>query len=121
MKQVSAVALGVLAIVFGGSAPTRAQEEATKIVGSWEVTKSEELPTGSTLEFTKDGKLHVLVKDKGGDLKLEGNYKVEKQKLSVKLKFGDQTIEEVVTIKKLTTTELQLEDKDKKVDEFKKK
>ncbi len=123
MTRVSAFAVGVLLVAFGGAAPApvRAQDEAKNIVGTWEVSKSDELPPGSTIAFAKDGKVAVLVKEKGEPLKLEGTYAVEKTKLQVKLKLGDQTIEETVTIKKLTATELHLEDKDKKVDEFKKK
>jgi len=94
-------------------------DNAKKIVGKWEITKSgSELPTGSTVEFTKDGKLTAVIK--GDDNKLEGTYKVEKDKLTVKLKAGDQTVEETVTITKLSDTELVLKDKDNKVDEFKK-
>lgn len=121
MTRVSAFVVGLVLVGFGGSAATRAQDEDKKIVGTWEVTKSDDLPAGSTVEFTKDGKIHVTVKEKGETVKLDGTYTVEKTKLSVKLKLGDQTIEENVTIKKVTDKELQLEDKDKKVDEFKKK
>jgi ATPase subunit of ABC transporter with duplicated ATPase domains len=41
----------------------------------------------------KDGKVNVVVKEKGEALKLEGTYTVEKTKLLVKLKLGDQVIE----------------------------
>ena len=48
------------------------------------VTKSgSDLLVGSTVEFTKDGKLSAVIK--GDDTKLEGTYKVEKEKLTVKL------------------------------------
>ena len=50
-----------------------------------------------------------------------GTYKVEKDKLTVKIKLGEQNIEETATIKKLTDDALETEDKDKKVDVFKKK
>ena len=73
---------------------------------------------GSTVDFTKDGKLTAVIK--GDDTKLEGSYKIDKDKLTVKLKAGDQTIEEVVTITKLTDDALELKDKDAKVDVFKK-
>jgi hypothetical protein len=44
-----------------------------------------------------------------------------KEKLTVKIKLGEQNIEEVAIIKKLTDDALEIEDKDKKVDVFKKK
>jgi hypothetical protein len=46
---------------------------------------------------------------------------VEKEKLSVKLKVEEQTVEDTATIKKLTDDTLEIEDDQKKVDTFKKK
>jgi len=121
MKRRFAIALVGMILALGGLA-TAAQKDddnAKKIVGKWEITKSDsDLPKGSTVEFTKDGKMTALLK--GDDLKLEGTYKVEKDKLTVKLKAGDQSIEETVTITKLTDDALELKDKDNKVDVFKK-
>lgn len=119
MTRVCAGLVALAAVVGVGSAPTRGQDKDAKLVGKWEVSKSSELPKGSVLEFTADGKMTVLVKDPSGDLKFAGSYKQDGQKLSVKLKAGDLEIEETATIKKLTATDLALEDKDKKVDEFK--
>jgi len=121
MKSVFAGLLGVALVVCAGTA--RGQDDnAKKIVGTWELAKAGgDLPAGTTIEFTKDGKLHAVIKADGMEVKLDGTYKVEKDKLSVKIKLGDQTIEETPTIKKLTDDALELEDKDKKVDVFKKK
>ena len=113
------MALGGLIVLTAGSGTAADEDNAKKIVGKWEVTKSgSDLPTGSTVEFTKDGKLTAIVK--GDDTKIEGTYKVEKEKLTVKLKVADQSIEETVTITKLTDDALELKDKDAKVDVFKK-
>ena len=105
---------------FAGAADDKDKDDnAKKIVAKWEVTKSgSDLPVGSTVEFTKDGKITATIKD--DTTKIEGTYKVEKEKLSVKLKVGDQTVDEVVTITKLTDDALELKDKDGKVDVFKK-
>jgi uncharacterized protein (TIGR03066 family) len=121
MRTLCAAVLGVVMVVSAGAA--RADDDnAKKIVGIWEVTKSGgDLPVGTTLEFTKDLKLSAVIKMDGSDLKLEGSYKVEKDKLTVKVKIGDQMVEEVATLKKLTDDALEIEDKDKKVDVFKKK
>jgi uncharacterized protein (TIGR03066 family) len=123
MNRLFAIALGGMIIGlsgFAGAADDKDKDDnAKKIVGKWEITKSgSDLPAGSTVEFTKDGKLTAVIK--GDDLKLEGTYKVEKEKLTVKLKAGDQSIEETVTITKLTDNALELKDKDNKVDVFKK-
>ena len=120
MKRLSAFGVGLaVVLVLGGPASTRAQDEATKIVGVWEATKSTDLPAGSTLEFAKDGKFTVRVK--GEEQVGTGTYKIEKARLTVKLTFGDLKTEQSATIKKLTATELQLEGEDKKTDEFKRK
>ena len=121
MKAVFAAVLGVAVVVFAGAAQAQ-DDNAKKIVGTWILDKAGgELPAGSTVEFTKDGKLTAAFKADGQDVKLDGTYKVEKDKLSVKLKINDQDFEETMTIKKLTDEALELEDKDKKVDVFKKK
>lgn len=130
MKLVRAVTLlgvvGVLSLSAGGRfAPLLAQgkdDPAQKLVGVWEVTKSAgDLPNGTTIEFTKDGKLKAVLKADDQEIKLEGTYKLEKDKIAVKVKVGEETIEETVTIKKLTNTELEIEDKEAKVTTFKKK
>jgi uncharacterized protein (TIGR03066 family) len=103
---------------FAGAAAVQ-DDNAKKIVGAWEVAKQTgDLPVGTVVEFTKDGKMTVVVKEGGQDLKLEGTYKVEKEKLNVSLKVGDEKHDEMLTIKKLTDDALEVEDKDKKTETF---
>ena len=124
MNRLFAVALSGMMIGLAGFAGAaddkdKKDDNTTKIVGKWEVTKSgSDLPVGSTVEFTKDLKLTAVIK--GDDTKLEGTYKIDKEKLTVKLKVGDQSVEETVTITKLTEDAMELKDKDAKVDVFKK-
>ncbi|MCI0704767.1 MAG: hypothetical protein L0241_27230 [Planctomycetia bacterium] len=119
MKPLFAVALGVM--IFAFSAPAKADDSA-KLVGMWQVTKSTgETPVGSTVEFTKDGKLTAIAILGEKEVKLNGTYKVEKDKLMVNLTIGEMKVEEMFTIKKITADDLELEDKDKKVDTLKKK
>ena len=121
MKSVFAGLLGVVMVGFATTAQAQ-DDNAKKIVGVWEVAKAGgDLPAGSTIEFTKDGMLKAVVKVEGMEVKLDGTYKVEKEKLTVKIKVAEQNIEEIATIKKLTDDALEIEDKDKKVDVFKKK
>jgi len=119
MKPVSALVLGVLVLASAGSLAAQ-DDNAKKIVGKWELTKSDsELPTGSTAEFTKDGKLTAVIA--GDNMKIEGTYTIEKDKLTVTLKVNDQKVTETVTVLKLNDKELELKDKDGKIDTFKKK
>ncbi|MFO0824235.1 MAG: hypothetical protein U0792_14170 [Gemmataceae bacterium] len=121
MKVVCATALSIVMVAFAGNAKAQ-DDNAKKLVAVWVLDKSSgDLPAGSTVEFTKDGKLAVVIKADGKEMKFEGTYTVDKDKLNVKLKVETETIEEALTIKKLTDDALELEDKDKKVDVFKKK
>jgi uncharacterized protein (TIGR03066 family) len=118
MKGIRLVAAGVLffSLALVGAAGT---DNAKKIVGLWEVTKSEGAPPGATVEFTKDGKLKVRAKLGDKELNIDGTYKVEGDKLDVTLMFDGKTIKETNKIKKLTEQQMILEDEKGKVEEFK--
>jgi len=97
-------------------------DPATRLVGTWELAKSGgDLPPGTIIEFTKDGKLKAVLKADDQEITIEGTYKLDKNKIEVKVKVGEETVEETVTIKRLTDKELEVEDKEGKVDTFKKK
>lgn len=101
--------------------PARA-DDTPKLIGKWEVTKSGgETPVGSTVEFTKDGKMTALVPLDGKATKLTGTYKLDGKKLSVKLALNEQKIEHDFTVKFKTDTEMELEYPDKTADTLKKK
>ncbi|MBY0512484.1 MAG: hypothetical protein K2P78_01065 [Gemmataceae bacterium] len=120
MKIVSAVALGVLVLGLATGTAKAQDDYAKKIVGKWVIDKSSgDLPPGTKIEFTKDGKLAAMLKVDTQELKIEGSYKIEKDKITVKLKVGDQTVEETATITKLDDKVLEIKDKDDKVDSFK--
>jgi len=121
MKALCLAVLGGLMVVCAGTA--RAQDDnAKKIVGMWELTKSGgDLPVGTVIEFTKDLKLNATIKGDDGNTKLDGTYTIAKDKLTVKVNLNGQMLEESATIKKLTDDALEIEDKDKKVDVLKKK
>jgi uncharacterized protein (TIGR03066 family) len=123
MKLLSVVLAGCL---VAGVSAARAEEKkgdgnAEKAVGTWEVTKGESLPPGSTLELTKDGKLKLVVKA-ATPVTVEGTYKVDGTKLMVTMKLPDgKDHSETMEIKKLTDTELVTFDMMKQTDTFKKK
>jgi len=124
------LALGLLAVLSGFGTLAQAEEkkkddkkqEGAKIVGKWEITKTDlDIPTGTLLEFTKDGKFTMTLDANGVQMKIEGTYKVEKDKLLTTAKIGDQSIDDTDTIKKLTADVFEIEGKDGKVTVMKKK
>jgi len=121
MKPLGAVILGLIAFGLAGSAP--AQDDNTKkIVGKWVVDKSAgDLPPGTTIDFTADGKMTAELTVDGVKQKIEGKYKIDKERLEVTIKAGDMEIKETASVLKLTDTELEIKDKDGKIDTFKKK
>ena len=109
-------ALLVSAMVLAGGAPLAADDkkeekiDAKKLVGKWAVPPLNDTPL---LEFAKDGKVQIkLFQNVGGTYKVEGN------KLTLKLKVGNNDDEMILTITKLTDTELVTKDKDGKEEKF---
>ena len=126
MNAVRLMAAGVLVVgLLGGvrAEEKKADANAGKIVGSWEVVKADEgaPPVGSVIEFSKDGKIKITHKKDDKDVTIEGTYKVDGDKLAVTLKVGDKEDKHTVTIKKLTATEMTVENDKGKSAEFKKK
>lgn len=115
MRAISAFGLVVLMGV--AVRPVAAEDDhAKKIVGTWVVTKGEEFPAGTIVEFTKDGKMSFAAKKKDGKLlEVMGTYKIEKDKLIAKISVDGKEVEETDDIVKLTDDALELRDKDKKV------
>ncbi len=121
MKPLAVIAVG-LALLLPAvlAADDKKDDKAAKLLGTWEITKVEgrfaDMPfehtalRGATLTFTKDGKLVVAQKNRDGqELKLEGTYKVEGDKLITKLRgFLNEDLSNTETIKKLTDNELEL-------------
>src|SRR5262245_37959607 len=114
MKTLSAIVLGLAMLGLVGLARAdekkkddaqKKDDNATKLLGTWEITKSTgNIPEGTTIEFTKDGKFVLTM----NDMKVEGTYSVEKDKLITKI--GDASDND--TIKKLTADAMELENKD---------
>jgi uncharacterized protein (TIGR03066 family) len=107
--------------------PLRAEEKKADnkalIVGVWELTKAREggPPVGTTMEFTKDGKVKLRGKADGKEFAFDGYYVVVGDKLTGTIKSPDRTEEGTVTIKKLTDKELVTQDDVGRVLEFKRK
>jgi uncharacterized protein (TIGR03066 family) len=107
------MAVVVLVAAAGGTAAGQDEKiDAKLLVGKW--TPKDEAKKGDfVVEFTKDGK--VLLNAAGKDFKAEGTYKLDGNKLSLKMKFGDEEKSQVRTVHSLTRTELVSSDeKDRK-------
>jgi uncharacterized protein (TIGR03066 family) len=119
----------VLAAVAVGGRPINGAEDTDankqKIVGTWEMVKSSEksgLPPGSTVEFTKDGKMKIKAKVQDKELVVEGKYSIEGDKLVSSATGADgKEQKDTDTITKLTDKELVLKGSKGEVTEFKKK
>jgi uncharacterized protein (TIGR03066 family) len=101
----------LLALRLGAAETKEKADNATLLVGKWEVTKTaKDLTAGSTIEFAKDGKMKVTIKAQGKEEVVEATYKVEGDKIPYVLKLrGEEVKKEPLIIKKLTEQELVLE------------
>ena len=116
--------VAVLALACAATAAGQGKIDAKKLVGKWEPVpdkdKKDKLP-GMLIEFTADGKVSMTVGGPGAEYKAEGTYKLEADKLAVKLKVGDKEVTDTLTIKKLTDDELTTEDSKGKAENLKRK
>jgi uncharacterized protein (TIGR03066 family) len=122
MKKLLAIA-SVLFLGFASAAVAADKADASKekLVGVWEAAKGD-LPKGSTVEFTKDGKIKIEVKAEGKSHSEEGAYELDGNTIKTTHKGKDgKEVKESLKIKKLTDEQLVTEDEKGKVDEFKRK
>ena len=98
--------------------------DPTKLVGKWELTRSTDpqAPKGALVEFTKDNKVLISFSVGGKEEKSDGTYRVNGDKLSVKLNDPEaKDKEDTDTIQTLTDEKFVLVDKNGKENEFTKK
>jgi len=125
MRTLCAVVLGVVAFGPAAAADDKADknEFAKKIVGKWEITKAGgDVGPGSTLDFARDGKLVLVIKEGDKSRTLKGSYKLAKDKVTITL-MADETesFDQTLTIKKLTDDAMELVDENEGVDVLKRK
>jgi len=96
-------------------------DNAKLIVGKWECTKGEPgaLEVGTPVEFTKDGKIILMVKLGDKDMKFEGTYKVTGDTFEMTFKMGNDEHTQTINIKKLDDKVMSTSDKEGKVVELK--
>jgi uncharacterized protein (TIGR03066 family) len=113
------IGAGLVLMLACGTAFAEEKFDAKKLVGKWEPTAPKK-GDAMVMEFTKDGKVIVTGSLDGKEVKIEGTYKLDGEKLSFKLTFNTETVDESVTITKLTDDELEGKDKKGEVEAFKK-
>jgi uncharacterized protein (TIGR03066 family) len=126
MTRFFSVAMGLIAMLgqtgFANADDKKTDEFPKLIVAKWEITKAGgSAPAGTVLDFAKDKSVTMIIKMDDNEIKTKGSYTIEKDKVTLKFKFGGMDSEEVLTIKKLTDEAMELEDKDGGVDVLKKK
>jgi uncharacterized protein (TIGR03066 family) len=106
----------LLGVAVAGRAEDKKEGKTNKekIVGAWVLEKPaapQGLPPGAVLEFTKDGKLKFSATVNGKDVKGEGTYSVDGDKLKTVMKDeSGQEHSDTDTITKLTDKELVIKD-----------
>jgi uncharacterized protein (TIGR03066 family) len=106
-----AVLVGVTAAVMvaalGGAAEGRQPEkiDAKLLIGKWQPKEVRVKGEEFVVEFMKAGKLAFVGKDGDKEIKIEGTYTLEGNKLSFKMSFGGMDRFEIRTVHSLTKTE----------------
>jgi uncharacterized protein (TIGR03066 family) len=125
MHQLRGLFAAVICLGIAGTAAAQVTKDAkddnkSKIVGVWIVVKGEGVPAGTPMEFTKDGKLVLKFEINGKEIKMEGTYKVDGDKVTVSMKTPDGKEDvETDTIKELTDSKFVVTDPKGKEVEFK--
>lgn len=83
------------------------------LIGKWEPEKLPEQLEKLVVEYKKDGKMEVEITAQGQMQKFEGTYKLEGDKLSIKVDFGGQEQNQKRKIIKLTDKEMVTNDEEK--------
>ncbi|HJZ93443.1 MAG TPA: TIGR03066 family protein [Gemmataceae bacterium] len=124
MSTLRWLAVGAIAcLLVPGARAEDKPDYAKLLVGKWEVSKADEgtVPTGTIIEFTKDGKVTLTGKKDGADVTMDGTYKLEGDKFTVTMKRDDKEQTHTITIKKISEKEMTTENPEGKVVELKKK
>jgi len=119
VRWMSALVLALVCVTFTSAFQDKI--DAGKIVGKWE-PDTKDAPAGAkiVMEMTKDNKLTVNAEFNGQKLNMEGTYKLEGNKLNVKMKIpSGEEKSTTLTIVKLNDEELITKEGDKKEEKLK--
>jgi uncharacterized protein (TIGR03066 family) len=123
MNALRLVAAGFVVVALTTNLQAEKKDNVKLLVGSWDVTKSFDKgpPIGAVLEFGKEGKVKATAKVEGTEAVHEGTYTVDGDKVTVVTKDGEKEHKRVVTIKKISDTELVIDHGEGKLVELKRK
>jgi uncharacterized protein (TIGR03066 family) len=125
--RILSMAAGAL-VVLACTTFAAAADNKKLLVGKWEVVKADEgtLPVGSVVEFMADGKLKIKIKaviaakkdgketKKDDIITVDGTYTVDGDSFTYKAAVGKDEKTSKITIKKISETELDTVNSDKK-------
>jgi uncharacterized protein (TIGR03066 family) len=123
MNALRLLVAGFVVVALTTGVRAEKKDNAKQLMGSWEVTKADPgtLPVGAVVEFGKDGKMKTVGKMDGKEISHDGTYKLDGDKFTIVMKEGDKEHKMVITIKKISDTELVTANEEGKVVEFKRK
>ena len=88
-----ALVVGFVAVAVLGTAGAARADNKELIVGMWEITycDAKDIPVGTILKFSADGKLELTLKADGKEVTVDaGGYKIEKDVVILTGKDGDK-------------------------------
>jgi len=124
MNALRLIAAGFLMIgIVSGVRAEKADTNKDKVIGTWEVVKSEEPPppVGAVVEFGKGGRMKVTHKKDDKDVTIEGTYTIDGDTINLVVKRDDKDIKHTVTIKKIADDTMSVVNEKGKAIEFKRK
>ena len=95
----------VAVLVMVGFAGADEKVDAKKLIGKW-APKDPKKGEDFVMEFAEKGKLIVTFNANGKEIKIEGTYKVDGNKIEVAMSFNGKEAKETHTVTKLTDDEL---------------
>jgi len=123
MKSVCVVLFGSLLFVGSGQAGDKKDDktpDTTKLIGVWEVVKSDEYPLLSSAEFKKKRLIRTYFL-KGATTEMAFTYTLEGNKLTTTIDTGGKVTIKTMTIQTLTDKSLILVDDKGKTEELRRR
>jgi uncharacterized protein (TIGR03066 family) len=84
------------------------KDNATMVVGKWKVVKAspKTLPVGTVIDMSKDNRVKVIGKRDDKEFVHEGTYKVDGAKIIISVKVDGDEQKHVLTITKISDTDM---------------